>query len=362
MGGVKTPAMVVAEPQRAPEQPRQVAPPQEQPATESTALALVPGQQAKSHFFEQPQAVAKPAQAAAPVADDGSAAIIKASLEKLHDKVDRLQMAQFAAPHDLSLLESQVCGILREHARLRTNADDRDSKRVELEEKIEALREKNAQVVAEKLAIMEKHALLVSKGASDTLQASRDALAGRDALAERDALQARLESLDSDNKRLSAALQDQSAVVDDLRTRLDAADAALRSHQAAANDKAAQSRADELQATLVGLQATTAGLERRCQEAENLAQQRATDLEAANAQRDDALAKLREAPSAQTGNDLSGEARTGLVKNLMNDTYKQLYAHITSRGADATFSPADLNRAVKSTLKAITAKYLEDAP
>ncbi|KAJ8603840.1 hypothetical protein CTAYLR_000280 [Chrysophaeum taylorii] len=381
------------------------------PAVAETAVALVPGQGARSHFVEAPR---RDEPAPRPADDDAQARgllamqaslatqqtqssllAVQASLAHVHDKLDRLAQGASSSSSssyglhrpsdDLKLLEKQVCGVLREHAALQQRAGDRDAKRSELEDKLDLLREKNAELATEKLAAMEKHADLVSKGADQALRTRALEDASRAAAEERDALAAKVAALELENAKLSERVAAERGAATDLRDQLDAAEAARQREEAdgaahrdnleSAAAKTAQIEAEaarrqtDLEREIEKREATVTFLETRCEDAERNVQRLELLNSAVNKERDDCLVRERDAlaqlellrarqPESALATPRDVYDKVDLVKTIMNDTYKQLLAHFAAGGSDATFSAGDAARAIKATLKSITTKYL----
>lgn len=362
------------------------------PARTENAVALVPGQEARSHFFvgsarheqeshEKDTAQTMLAMQSSMAMQQMQSALlaVQSSMSQAHHKLDRLMDSwtrNGAADGDLDALAGRVSAVLREHAILRATAHDRDSKRTELEDKLEMLREKNAQLVADKLAVLEKHAQLVSKGADETLRARTL----EDAAKQRDELDGKLRESQAEKAALEQQLAAERSEVADLRARLDNAaikaassrdeiEAAVTARTAELGKEADRERA-QLECELEKVRNQANFLEERCQDAEKKAHRLSQELEATTKQRDDALESEREAlaraehvakerresPPGQNVED--SQQRTELIKTIMNDTYKHLYAYFTASGPEGTFTAADAARAIKATLKQVTTKYL----
>lgn len=360
------------------------------PERTENAVALVPGQEARSHFFvggarheqepheDKTQSMLAMQSSMAMQQMQSALLAVQSSMSQAHHKLDRLMdgwTRNGAADGDLDALASRVSAVLREHARLRATASDRDAKRGELEDKLELLREKNAQLVADKLAVLEKHAQLVSKGADETLRTRTL----EEAAKERDELQGKLRETQAGKAALEQQLADERAEKAALLERLNNAEAAARAASSqeeveaavaartAELGKAAEVEKARLEGELEKVTSQADFLEERCQDAEKKAHRLSQDLEAATKQRDDALIRERDALAraehlAKEGKNESAKEepphRTELIKTIMNDTYKHLFAYFTAAGPEASFSAADAARAIKATLKQVTSKYL----
>jgi len=314
---------------------------------------------------------------------------LEASVSRLHDKVDAMDSTQnnrrqsaplddLPQPAELAALEARLSEVLRDYGARRAKERERDASRDELREKLDAMREKNAQLVAEKIEVMEKHAAIVAARASSSTDARE---------------------LRADLEAAVAARDSATAAVDVARREAsEAAEGAARAHDAWRAEKSAL----ETRATEAEKRAAAAADELR----EARAASAAFELRAATAEkaRDEALAGSAaakeegppspprgESTSATTqtdGDDASSspatppapgiddpQARDKLVKAIMNDTYKHLYAKlVTSRahnaaenttngdGSSDAVPVAEIGRTLKSVLKAVTAHYLQPPP
>lgn len=302
---------------------------------------------------------------------------LQSSLSQVHEKLDRALtgngslQSSFVDEDGLEALANRVSSVLRDHASLRSKAADRDSKRSELEEKLESLREKNSQLVGEKLAIMEKHAELLSKGNDETTRARDAEEAGRDAIVERDRLLERISKIESERLALTEKLEEEERRSAELSRRL-----ADGEKSSARVEEEESEKERELAREIERLKATTAFLEGRCEEAERSAQNLARELEAAAHRREDSAIATAASP-VDEGGDVSetapaaapeaanastdGSIRDDLVKTIMSDAYRQLCAYIsqaTGNRPDVSLSASDVAKAIKVTLKKVTAKYL----
>ena len=408
-GGGGALPMPAASPPATPEKPRE-------PEPESRALVSV-DDGARSGLLPAAPAPAPPADAAA--AQMASLQLmqqtmqqqqtqqqllaIASSLAVANDKLDRLGAGGAArAPANLPAdpdLEQKIVHVIREHGQLRAAALAGDGRREGLEEKIAELREKNAALVGDKVAVMEKLSEHLSRGSADVsrvreLEAATSKLDADLDEARRGAAEARVAA------ELAVA-QAERAAADALRAAAEAADARereLRDEVAActsrlrdatdlaeANDLKRAAEADaaaELRAALAARDAETAtgdDLEAARREAAFLetraveAEKRADDLgrrlgdaaaEADQASRDHAaaLADARAAAAAAAPPPPSGDvdpaAKKALVKALMSDVYGELYAAFVAPGADESYAAGDIDATLRATLKGLTAKHL----
>ena len=295
-------------------------------------------------------------------------------------------------------LEQKIVHVIREHGQLRAAALAGDGRKESLEEKIAELREKNAALVGDKVAVMEKLSEHLSRGSADVSRV-RELEAATSKL-DADLEQARRGAAEAKVAAELAVSQAERAAADALRAAAEAADARereLRDEVAActsrlrdatdlaeANDLKRAAEADaaaELRAALAARDAETAtgdDLEAARREAAFLetraveAEKRADDLgrqlgdaaaEADQASRDHAaaLADARAAAAAAAPpppppGDVDPAAKKALVKALMSDVYGELYAAFVA--TDDLYGSETIDATLRATLKGLTAKHL----
>jgi len=316
-------------------------------------------------------------------------------LSQLHEKVDRMRgPSDHSESHRRSFsnesfsdLESRIVEVLRDYGELKASARSRDAKKGELEDKLEALREKNAELVSSKIELMEKCAAAIERGADDAheLRSIKDKAGQKDeVIEERDDLRLKLKAAEERSAQLEAALSEATSAQSQAETALSEADAAkdLASTKTSELQRAAdflegraadaEQKAHAVGQDLAAALAAKDDADIRARDAEAQLSLMQADLERARAdlarkqtELDDALSQnakaINDSPKqedSEAAAKIKADEKAALVKALMNDTYKQLYAHFAG-GNDVSFTGTDVTRALKSVLKSITNQHLQ---
>jgi len=313
-------------------------------------LAVVPGQETARPYFATNSEVQSQnrydtyglAAGNALAVQQTSLLAVQSSLSQLHEKIDRISPARVGGSYgEVDSLESRLKDLFCDYRQLKSSGGAREKRREQVEEKLEILREKNAALLADKLELMEK------------LHSSADSRQQHQALADKlSQTQTRCQQLENELES----------------TKQQIAQATFDKNEASATISTLQSQVNALQERVTTNEGEMSRIQNELKQA--LEEKEAIDLRASQAenqlsqvkaQLEETQHKLQATISTENTNGGVSESnkldREVLVKAVMNDTYKQLYAHFSS-SAESTFSASDITKTLKSVLKAVTAQHL----